>query len=222
MSMQRENFVQDPTYAGHFGAYRALLARVLRHDPDMFDLPRDIQIVDVGCGYGDLLKTLRSRNYGCLVGVEPDVVCRNAALKEGLDVRDGTLAETGLPNQFADAAIVNEVFHHVDYYERSMSEIARILKPGGYLCIMEPAPTVMRKTMDYLTFHTPLRHFIPQVRMRYEVMHLEMETGLYPRFLAHQAEFAAALATRFEPLWWRRGWFFQFGKFQLRDCSTAG
>jgi hypothetical protein len=57
--------------------------------------------------------------------------------------------------------------------------------------------------------------------MRYEVMRLEMETGVYPRFLTHQAEFAAALATRFEALWWRRGWFFQFGKLQLRESSRA-
>jgi SAM-dependent methyltransferase len=217
--MQRENFVQDPSYADHFGAYRAILARLLRHDPAMFDLPRGVQIVDVGCGYGDLLKTLRSRKYTRLVGVEPDEVCRNAALKEGLDVRDGTLAQTGLPSQFADVVIVNEVFHHVDYYDRGVSEIARILKPSGYLCIMEPAPTMMRKIMDFLTFHTPLRQFIPQVRVRYEVMRLEMETGLYPRFLTHQAEFAAALATRFRPLWWRRGWFFQFGKFELLESS---
>jgi SAM-dependent methyltransferase len=215
--MQRESFVQDPTYADHFGAYRAILARVLRHDPDIFDLPCNIQIVDVGCGYGDLLKTLRSRGYDRLVGVEPDAVCRNAATKEGLDVRDGTLAETGLPSQFADAAIVNEVFHHVDYYARAVSEIARIVKPNGYLCMIEPAPTVLRRTMDFLTFETPLRHFIRPVQMRYEVMHLEMETGLYPRFLTHQAEFAVSLTARFKPLWWRRGWFFQFGKFQLRD-----
>jgi SAM-dependent methyltransferase len=161
--MQRENFVQDPTYADRFGAYRAVLARLLRHDPAMFDLPRHIQIVDVGCGYGDLLKTLGSRNYAHLIGVEPDVVCRNAALKEGLDVRDGALAETGLPSQFADVAIVNQVFHHVDYYERSVSEIGRILKPGGYLCIIEPAPTVKRKTMDFLTFQTPLIPNSPSV-----------------------------------------------------------
>jgi SAM-dependent methyltransferase len=182
----------------------------------MFELPRDGQIVDVGCGYGDLLKTLRARNYISLVGVEPDTICRSAALKEGLDVRDGTLADTGLPGQFADAVIVNEVFHHVDDYARCTSEIARILKPKGYLCILEPAPTIMRKAMDYLTFQTPLRRLVSPVQMRYEVMILEMETGLYPRFLSHQAEFATALTTRFEPLWWRRGWFFQFGKFQLR------
>lgn len=48
--MSTSDFVQDSTYTGHFGAYRSLLARLLNHDPAIFDLLTDTQIVVAGCG----------------------------------------------------------------------------------------------------------------------------------------------------------------------------
>lgn len=214
--MTDDGFVQDPAYAGHFGAYRGLLARLLDHDPAMFELDKSLQLVDAGCGYGDLLKTLRARGYSKLIGVEPDSVCRAAAQKEGFAVRPGTLRETGLPSGFADAVIVNEVFHHVDDYDAAVDELARIIKPAGFLCFLEPAPTYLRRGMDFLTFRTPLPKWVKPVRARYEVMRLEVETGLYPKFLSGQAGFHGALKRRFSPLWLHRCWFFQFGKFTRR------
>jgi hypothetical protein len=66
------SFVQDPSYAGHFGEYRRILDSILNHDPAMFDLPRDAKIVDVGCGFGGMLQLMQERGYTDLVGVEPD------------------------------------------------------------------------------------------------------------------------------------------------------
>lgn len=212
--MNNEGFVQDSQYASHFENYRSLLNKVLNHDPAMFDLPKDALIGDIGCGYGDLLGTLQQRGYTNLIGVEPDPECRAGAQRRGLDVRDGTLAETGIAAGLLDVAIVNAVFHHVDHYARAIDELHRILKPGGTLCFLEPAPTPLRSTMDFLTFKTPLPRFLPPVKSRYDVMILEMNTGMYPMFLSHQNEFFAALDRHFEKLWLRRSWFFQFGKYR--------
>lgn len=212
--MSESGFVQDRAYAGRFGAYRGLLSRLLDHDPAMFELDKGLQIVDAGCGYGDLLMTLRARGYTNLAGIEPDEVCLAAAKKEGLAVTQGTLSETRLLNGCADAVIVNQVFHHVDDYDAALVELHRVIKPGGLLCILEPAPTLLRWGMDLLTFHTPLPKIMKPVRARYEVMKLEVETGLYPKFLRQQAEFHAALENKFERLWHRPSWFFQFGKYR--------
>ncbi len=211
--MKSKDFVQDSTYAGYFGTYRGLLARLLNHDPAMFDLPHDALIVDAGCGYGDLLLLLKQRGYRHLTGIEPDEACRAGALAVGLDVREGTLGALGLPDEYADVIIVNEVFHHVADYEASCTELRRVIKPGGLLCFIEPQGTLLRRVMDGLTFHTPLRRFVPAVEARYQVMILEVETGLYPAFLREQKSFTRALDRRFECQWRRRGWFFQFGKY---------
>ncbi|QJR16515.1 class I SAM-dependent methyltransferase [Usitatibacter palustris] len=215
--MRDSEFVQDATYADHFGAYKSILNRVLDHDPAMFELPVGIRIVDIGCGYGDLLKLLRSRGHTNLMGVEPDLTCLEGARKEGFEVREGTLTATGLPDACTDAVIVSMVFHHVDDYDAAIREVARVLKPGGLLCVMEPAPTVLRTLMDFLTFKTPLPRISKSVGQRYAVMKLEIETGLYPKFLAEQKSFHAILQGRFEKVWLRRAWFFQFGKYRLRS-----
>jgi SAM-dependent methyltransferase len=214
--LSSSGFVQDPAYAGHFGSYRRLLKKLLDHDPAMFALPPEALIVDVGCGYGDLLDVLRERGYRRLMGVEPDAQCRAAAQEGGFDVREGTLTETSLDSGSVDAVIVNQVFHHIDDYGAALREIHRVLKPRGVLCFMEPLGTVLRRGMDFLTFRTPLRKFVPPVETRYRVMSLEVETGLYPQWLAEQSTFHAELARTFERVWLKRGWFFQFGKYRRR------
>ena len=208
------DFVQDSNYAGHFIRYRRILDRLLNHDPSMFDLPKHALIIDLGCGLGGMLEIMRHRGYTGLVGVEPDPECRTNARNRGLDVRSGTLTITGLPDDFADVVIVNQVFHHIDNYGAALDEISRILKRGGLLCFMEPLDTLLRTGMDILTFSTPLRHIAPPVETRYKVMKLEMDTGMYPMFLAEQKQFRRLLDARFRRIWHRRGWLFQFGKYQ--------
>lgn len=210
------SFVQAVSYAENFERYRNILKRLLNHDPEIFDLPKDAAIADLGCGFGDLLLLLKQRGYTKLTGVEPDAVCRRGAAANGLTVSEGTIANTGLSDAACDAAIVNCVFHHIDNYAAACEEIARVLVPHGLLCFIEPAPTMLRKAMDFLTFQVPLRKIVAPVQSRYDVMILEMETGLYPKWLRDQAEFASALHTRFDRVWHKTGWLFQFGKYRRR------
>lgn len=213
------DFVQDAAYAQHFQSYQDILKRLLKQDPGRgeFDLPVDALIVDAGCGYGEFLHQLTARGYTRLVGVEPDPMCREGARAAGLDVRQGILTDTGLPDEFADAVVVNEVFHHIEDYARASDELARILKPGGVLCFSEPRNGLLRRFMDFLTFDVPLlRKLVPVVEIRYQVLILEMQTGLYPKFLREQPAFYAAIERNFERQWLEQGQFFQFGKYRKR------
>jgi SAM-dependent methyltransferase len=210
------NFVQDVDYAKHFLAYRELLGKMLDHDPRMFELSQSARIADVGCGYGDTLLTLRDRGYAHLIGVEPDPAERAAAISKGLDVREGTLNRTGLAGSSVDAALVINVFHHLQDPFSACDEMARIIVPGGVLCYIEPRRSAARVAMDFLTFWTPLRFFSDRVMMRYRVMKLEMDTGLYWRWLWSEPEFKAALAKAgFTSVWERKDHFFQYAKMRL-------
>jgi SAM-dependent methyltransferase len=212
------DFVQDTAYAKHFHTYQDILKRLLKRDPGRgdFDLPKDALIVDAGCGYGEYMRRLADRGHTRLVGVEPDPVCREGACSVGLDVREGMLTATGLPDAFADAVVVNEVFHHISDYARASDELARILKPGGILCFSEPRNTLQRRAMDFLTFDVPLRKLVSAVEIRYQVLILEIQTGLYRKFLREQAAFHAAIERHFERQWLKKGHFFQFGKYLKR------
>jgi|ERR1019366_7399044 SAM-dependent methyltransferase len=209
-----KQFIQDASYAGHFSDYRRILDRIINHDPAMFALPKDARIVDLGCGFGGLLDLMRQRGYTRLVGVEPDEECRRGAGARGLEIAAGTLSDSGLPGKFAEAVIVNQVFHHIEDYDAALREISRILVGGGYLCFMEPLNTPLRWGMDLLTFRTPLRHFAPPVETRYKVMKLETETGMYPQWLSRQGEFRRLVNQRFRREWHKKSWLFQFGKYQ--------
>ena len=217
------DFVQDTAYAQHFHTYQAVIKRFLGDDPGRgdFDLPKHALIVDVGCGYGTYMRHLAERGHTRLVGVEPDPMCREGARAAGLDVRAGMLTETGLPGEFADVVVVNEVFHHIADYERAADELARIVKPAGLLCFSEPRNTLLRRAMDFLTLDVPpLRKLVPAVEARYQVIVREIETGLYRKFLREEAAFYAAIERHFERQRLVRGYFFQFGTYRKRGGNA--
>lgn len=212
------DFVQEPAYAKHFHIYQDILRRLFKEDPGRgnFDLPKDALIVDVGCGYGEYMRLLTERGHKHLVGVEPDPMCRERACAAGFDVREGMLTATQLPDAFADVAVVNEVFHHISDWTRACEELSRILKPEGILCFSEPRNTFARRVMDFLTLDVPLRKVLRVVEVRYQVIILEIQTGLYRNFLSQQPKFHTTIENYFEREWLKRGPFFQFGKYKKR------
>lgn len=216
LSEPQTGFTQDDSYAGYFYEYKSLLDGLLNHDLTRFELEKDSFIADIGCGFGENLSALRQQGYKRLIGVEPDPLCRSQAAKRGFDVIEGTLESTSLEAHSIDAAIVSQVFHHVADYEGALKELVRVIRPGGDLCFAEPAPTSLRKLMDYLTFETPLRRFCDPVELRHRVMKLEIETGLYQRFLENQKGFRSLLEQHFNCVWHDQSWFFQFGKYQRK------
>ena len=196
-------------YARHFEAYRSILNTCVRHSLEMFKLSRDGVIVDLGCGFGDDVRRLQEQGHRQVIGVEADRYC---VQKRGdLDIRRGTMSDTGLPSGLADAVVVNNVFHHVQEYDTALSEIARILKPEGTLSFIEPRNSVWRRGLDALTFSTPLPKLGGPLGMRHRVMSEEVRTGLYPQWLRSHAEFFALLERKFQMTWLRRDLFFFMG-----------
>ncbi len=67
---------------------------------------------------------------------------------EGLDFQDGhnvDILVNDIYNWFEmednsyDVIISGQLFQHLEYFWLTMSEIERVLKPGGYVCIITPA-----------------------------------------------------------------------------------
>lgn len=212
----QDGFVQDESYAGFFFEYKKLLNGLLNHDPAMFEMEKHDAIVDTGCGFGDTLSSLAALGFSNLTGIEPDATCREGASRNGLTVIDGTLESTNLPSNSFDVALVNNVFHHIYEYSGAVAEMSRILKPGGFLCFIEPADTIMRRFADFVTFKTPARQIVPPIELRYKVMKLELDTGLYQRFLNNQDCFEDNLNSHFNSVWHRKSHFFQFGKYKKK------
>jgi len=98
-------------------------------------------VLDAGCGTGILLRDLTER-YEEVYGIDlsPDMLARVDAggprLKE---VRVGDIEASGFPDGFFGAVFCRGAIHHAASREGAFRELARVLRPGGYLALSEPS-----------------------------------------------------------------------------------
>jgi SAM-dependent methyltransferase len=79
------------------------------------------------------------RDLGWAVtGVELDEPAAREAMQRGIDVFHGTLHEANLPADSFDVITLIQVIEHVPDPLRTVTECARLLKPGGQLVVITP------------------------------------------------------------------------------------
>ncbi len=113
---------------------------------------RGLDILDIGCGAGNMIHHLR--RYGRVHGVELDPRPVQIARARGYDVRQGD-ATRGLPfpDECFDLVTALDVIEHVDDDGALLREAARVLKPGGTLLVTTPAFGWLWSYNDELNAH---------------------------------------------------------------------
>ncbi|MEO2024424.1 MAG: class I SAM-dependent methyltransferase [Fuerstiella sp.] len=111
------------------------------------------RLLDLGCGYGDLLYLLRNR-YEEKHGVDPAPVMIEKTLdnlqrhgqSEGFFVRQGVAELLPYEPNLFDTVTMLDVFEHVEPEHRltALSEVRRVLKPGGELILATPSRYILR------------------------------------------------------------------------------
>ncbi|HVM96174.1 MAG TPA: class I SAM-dependent methyltransferase [Candidatus Acidoferrales bacterium] len=99
--------------------------------------------LDVGCGAGDLAGALREQGTSEVWGLDACSYLLNCAARRHPNVRfvQGLVEESGFPDERFAGIGACFLFHELppDAADRCLTEIHRILKPGGVLSIAEPA-----------------------------------------------------------------------------------
>jgi SAM-dependent methyltransferase len=95
-------------------------------------------ILDVGCGTGHILRTLRDRGYANLHGLEVSEYAIKRLRSEGIQMHRGVLPTIPLPDSTFDVVIASQVLEHIIRARRFLKEVRRVLKPSGRAYIFVP------------------------------------------------------------------------------------
>jgi ubiquinone/menaquinone biosynthesis C-methylase UbiE len=121
-------------------------------------------VVDVGSGTG-LSTAIWGERAQQVIGIEPNADMRKEAVRkvEGLpyaahiEYREGTAQQTGLPDGCADIVTIAQAFHWMEP-TATLTEIARILRPGGMFAAYDyDAPPAIHWELDLLAQEGTLR-----------------------------------------------------------------
>ena len=125
---------------GREQAFRQRIADLARLQPGEI-------VLDVGCGTGTLAMVARQRvgEIGRVAGIDPSpqMIARASrkAVRRGLaiDFQVGVIEHLSFPDQSFDVVLSTFMMHHLpdDLKRRGLAEIARVLKPGGRLLVLD-------------------------------------------------------------------------------------
>lgn len=129
---------------------------------------RPLNVLDIGCWDGETTARYRDILGGWARGVEvfPEQITQASA--QGVDVARVDLEQGTLPwpDHSVDVVIVNQVFEHLKNVWLPMTEIARVIPPGGRLVFSVPnLASLHNRVMLAFGFQpSSIRTFGPHIR----------------------------------------------------------
>lgn len=126
------------------------------------DVPASGQrLLDVSCKEGDILQILRSRGF-VLRGTNFEA---SGPSLDGIPIDYGVDLRQPLPYDDAsfDVLLLVEVIEHLENHRLALTELARILKPGGLLILTTPNIMRLNSRLHFFLsgYHKTKRRFIP-------------------------------------------------------------
>lgn len=129
----------DRTAAAHFG-------EINRRSFDLLRLQENSAVLDIGCGTGDDVRSMRREigPRGCVTGIDlsrrmiEEAVARDQGSAFASRFLVGDVRDLAFPDGSFDACRLSRVLLHVDDAESALREVARVTCPGGRIVAVEP------------------------------------------------------------------------------------
>jgi len=113
-------------------------AHLMRDFVEFFSVwDRDAYILDVGCGDGFWMETLRNLGFRRIVGFDVAESALERAAEKGLDVRQGDLYDFDVSNAF-DVILLCDTLEHLPDVAGALTRVHRALRTHGCLYLTAP------------------------------------------------------------------------------------
>jgi ArsR family transcriptional regulator len=104
----------------------------------------DATVGDLGCGTGQVASAL-APFVARVIAVDGSAAMLQAARKrlqgfDNVELRRGDLEALPIDDRMLDAATVMLVLHHAPEPERALAEVARVVRPGGLVIVVDMLP----------------------------------------------------------------------------------
>lgn len=136
-------------------------------------LPVNARTLDVGTSTGSNLRLLRDAGFTNVTGLDmsPDAI-RFCESKGFGPVRQGSVCAMPFPDASFDLVLATDIIEHVDDDALALTEVVRVLAPGGRVLITVPAFPSLWGLQDEVALHkrryrlSPLLDLVRRVGLR--------------------------------------------------------
>ena len=133
-----------------FVGRRQLFRRLLMRFAD----DRGARVLDVGTSTGTNLRLLADMGYRDVTGLDPSAEAIRFCAEKGLPpVREGSITEMPFEEASFDLVMATDVVEHVDDDLLAVTEVARVLRPGGTALFTVPAFQSLWGLQDEVSHH---------------------------------------------------------------------
>ncbi len=176
------------------------------HKLGVADWSRNLEVVEIFCGRGNGLNALQKLGFTRLSGVDlsPELVAQYTGPAEMFiaDCRKLPFADNS-----RDGVIVQGGLHHLleipEDLDRVLSEVCRILRPGGKFVMVEPWLTPFLSAAHSASKVKIFKAAYPKLDALAAMIHYEAPT--YTRWLESKAEILQLLSDKFISLHLKQG-----------------
>lgn len=129
------------------------------------------KLLDIGCGFGFFLETANEKNWET-TGVEISNTAVKACTSKGLRMHHGALETAHFQNNEFDVIVLIETIEHVLQPEKLITEIHRILRPGGLVYLSTPNFNALNRyrlkgQYDIVQYPLHLSYFTPRTLKKF-------------------------------------------------------
>jgi SAM-dependent methyltransferase len=137
-----------------------------RDGPDAFDVAFDAvaaaeprRVVEVGCGMGNFAERVARETSADVIATDLSPRMVELAEERGLDARLADVEDLPFEDGEFDCAVANAMLYHVEHLDRALSELSRILEPGGRLVALTIGVGHMAEIWELVGYRRPDRPF---------------------------------------------------------------